>query len=292
MPFRILHLSDLHLRAIPGVGEVDADRSLRYVLDACAHLEDIAAVIVTGDIADDGSPAAYERAGAALLGYARDRGAYLMICAGNHDDRDAFVSVLGSGHFDPHGTEVGTRGPSGRVCASTTVHDRRVVTLDSLVPGKWYGHLGGEQLGWLLDLLNEEPSVPTVLAVHHPPIDIGVHIQQRVRLHDRDELASTIAAGSVAAVLCGHFHQQISGSLAGVPIWVTPGVLTRIDHLTGPAGSEHAVAGGNATLIDITSPVAPLFVTIVAADPAAGREVYSITQDEIAGELAEFGRPA
>jgi 3',5'-cyclic AMP phosphodiesterase CpdA len=167
----------------------------------------------------------------------------------------------------------------------------RIITLDSLVPGKWYGHLGGEQLEWLACLLTEEPDVPTVLAMHHPPIDIGVYIQQRVRLHDRDQLASTLTAGSVAAVLCGHFHQQISGSLAGVPIWVTPGVLTRIDHLTGPAGSEHALTGGGATLIDLTSPLAPLFATITAADPAAGRHVYTVTQDEIADELAEFGRP-
>jgi 3',5'-cyclic-AMP phosphodiesterase len=288
---RLLHLSDLHLRAVPGAGEVDADRSLRHVLDACAHLENIAALIVTGDIADDGSLAAYERAGHALRDYARSHDAYVMVCPGNHDDRDAFVGVLGSGHFDPDGNEVGTRGPNGRVCASTTVDGVRIITLDSLVPGKWYGHLGGEQLEWLACLLTEEPDVLTVLAMHHPPIDIGVYIQQRVRLHDRDQLASTLAAGSVAAVLCGHFHQQISGSLAGVPIWVTPGVLTRIDHLTGPAGTEHALTGGGATLIDLTSPLAPLFATITAADPAAGRHVYTVTQDEIADELAEFGRP-
>jgi hypothetical protein len=35
-------------------------------------------------------------------------------------------------------------------------------------------------------------------------------------------------------VLCGHFHQQITGQLSGVPTWVTPGVYTRIDHLTEP----------------------------------------------------------
>jgi 3',5'-cyclic-AMP phosphodiesterase len=69
---RVLHLSDLHLNAH---GElrygVDADLALGAVLESCASLGELAAVIVTGDVADDGSEAAYSRARDVLLDFAR-----------------------------------------------------------------------------------------------------------------------------------------------------------------------------------------------------------------------------
>jgi 3',5'-cyclic AMP phosphodiesterase CpdA len=288
----LLHLSDLHLNAeFTRDKGVDADRSLSLVLDACAHLRDIVAVLVTGDIADDGSEAAYARARTALLDFARARDAHLMLCAGNHDDRAAFSAVLGTGHLTPAGEQCGEPGPAGLTCASTLVNGLRIVTLDSLVPGKWFGRIGAEQLAWLQSLLDEEPALPTVIGVHHPPVDLGVEIQQRVRLEDSGRLASTVQSGFVSAILCGHFHQQIAASLSGVPTWVTPGVLHRIDHLTGPPGLERALAGGGAALVDLTRPDSPLFAAIAARDPALGREVYAANVSELADDLNRYGLP-
>lgn len=292
MPARLLHFSDLHLSTSGARYDgVDPDRSLSLVLDACAHLDDLAAVVVTGDIADDGSAPAYRRAHAALLNFAQERGAHLMMSTGNHDDRATFTDVLGHGHFRPDGSSSGHAGPRGRISASTTVAGLRIVTLDSLVPGKWFGRLGPEQLDWLLGLLKAEPELPTVIAFHHPPITLDVEIQRRVRLEDGDGLSSTIGHGTPVALLCGHFHQQISGRLGGVPTWVTPGVYTRIDHLSGPVGTERAIAGGAATVVDLTTPSNPTFATMAADDPDAGREVYVTTLSELREELREFGVP-
>ncbi|MDN5724985.1 MAG: metallophosphoesterase [Propionibacteriales bacterium] len=292
MPRRLLHLSDLHLNAdaVPDEG-VDADRSLQLVLEACQAIPDINAVIVTGDIADDGSVPAYERAHAALLDFARGRGAALVMAVGNHDDRDAFSAVLGTGHFVVRDDQT-AHGPEGVITACTRLDGWRVVTLDSLVPGKGFGRIGDDQLQWLIGLLDAEPLTPTVLALHHPPIDLGVEIQQRFRLESSDRLAAAVQHGTVAAILCGHFHQQISASLAGVPIWVTPGVLNRIDHLTVPLGQERAVTGGGATIVDLTDPGAPTFATVAARDPQAGREIYTMTSDEVAEMLDRSGLPA
>ena len=292
MPVRLLHLSDLHLSSSRGVDEgVDPDRSLALVLDACAHLDGLSAVVVTGDIADDGSTQAYQRAHAALLDFARERGAHLVMSTGNHDDRSTFTEVLGHGHFGPDGRASGQAGPRGRICASTTLAGLRIVTLDSLVPGKWFGLLGTEQLDWLRGLLEAEPDLPTVIGFHHPPITLDVEIQRRVRLEDRDGFGSTLQHGKPVAVLCGHFHQQISGQLAGVPTWVTPGVYTRIDHLSGPSGTERAMAGGSATLVDLTTPSRPAFATLTANDPDLGREVYVTTLAELHEDLGKYGIP-
>ena len=286
----MLHLSDLHLNAR---GElrygVDAGLALDAVLESCASLGELAAVIVTGDVADDGSEAAYRRARDVRLDFARIRRARLVFCVGNHDDRDAFTRSLGSGHIDADGNDCGiTVGPAGRVCAVSEADEIRIVTLDSLVPGRWYGYLGAEQLRWVAAVLTAEQ--PSILAFHHPPIDLGVGIQQRVGLDDRDGLAAVVRPALVTAILCGHFHQQIAGSVNGVPTWVTPGVFTRIDHLTGRPGSERAYAEGSATLLDITEPARPVFATIPVPGPGR-RLAYETDLESIEGDLRAFGIP-
>jgi 3',5'-cyclic-AMP phosphodiesterase len=287
---RVLHLSDLHLNARCELRYgVDADLALGEVLESCASLGELAAVIVTGDVADDGSEAAYNRARDVLLNFARTRGAHLVFCVGNHDDRDAFTRSLGSGHIDADGNDCGiATGPAGRVCAVSEADEVRIVTLDSLVPGRWYGYLGAEQLRWVAAVLTSEQ--PAILAFHHPPIDLGVEIQERVGLDDRDGLAAVVRPSLVTAILCGHFHQQIAGSVNGVPTWVTPGVFTRIDHLTGLPGSERAFAGGSATLLDITEPARPVFATIPVPDPGS-RLAYETDLESIEGDLRAFGIP-
>jgi Icc protein len=287
---RVLHLSDLHLNARGEIRYgVDADLELGAVLDSCASLGELAAVIVTGDVADDGSEAAYSRARQVLLDFARAHCARLVLCVGNHDDRDAFTRSLGSGHIGAEGNDCAVAtGPAGRVCAVSEADGVRIVTLDSLVPGKWYGHLGAEQLRWAAAVLTGEQ--PAILAFHHPPVDLGVEIQQRVRLEDRDGLAAVVRPQLVTAILCGHFHQQIAGSVNGVPTWVTAGVFTRIDHLTGPPGSEKAFTGGSATLVDLTQPAQPVFATI----PGPGRDsrlAYQTDLEAIEGDLRVFGIP-
>jgi Icc protein len=290
---RLLHLSDLHLNATgkPGYG-IDADLSLRLVLDSCAHLDDLSAVVVTGDLADDGSPAAYERARDTLLAFAVERDAHLALCVGNHDDRAAFSAVLGNGHFERAGRPgPDPRSVADRICAVSVTDGLKIITLDTLVPGRWYGLIGEAQLAWLETALADEPHLPAVIALHHPPIDLGVEIQQRVGLQDRRRLAAVLSGSSAAVVLCGHFHQQIAGRVGPIPTWVTPGVFCRIDHLSGPKGTERATAGGGASLIDLTEPAAPLFATITARDPAAGQLAYEVTQAEIESDLTEFGMP-
>ncbi|MGL5852903.1 MAG: metallophosphoesterase, partial [Phycicoccus sp.] len=103
---RFLHVSDLHLNDQRETRHgVDADRSLDLVLAACAQIPGLDGIIVTGDIADDGSVAAYHRAYARLLRFAATHGVPLHCAVGNHDDRETFGRVFGSGHLDHLGVD-------------------------------------------------------------------------------------------------------------------------------------------------------------------------------------------
>src|SRR3712207_5942912 len=61
--------------------------------------------------------------------------------------------------------------------------------------------------------------------------------------------AAAIDGSDVLAVLCGHFHLQLSGRMSQATVWATPGVVTRID-LTAPPHVVRTVHGSSATVIE------------------------------------------
>lgn len=294
---RILHLSDTHLTRTPGPDSdgVDTRESLRRILHDCREVPYLDVVVVTGDIADDGSHEAYTDALELVGAFARQRRISAIFSTGNHDERAAFTAVLGSGHFDAGGREqpedqIG--GADGARAAVTLVSGYRIVTLDSLVPGKGYGQISKAQLAWLRNVLAEPAPNGTVLAFHHPPIVVpGVAVQDALGLHNGQDLTDTISGTDVRLMLCGHFHLQLFGMLGPVPVWVTPGVVTRID-LTATPGTERAVKGASASLVDLGGPHSPVFHTLHARDPHVGQTAYEVDAMEMAAVIAKLGPSA
>jgi 3',5'-cyclic AMP phosphodiesterase CpdA len=275
---RILHLSDTHTTA-SGLDEdgVASTAALERLLHDCRHLPDLDLVVVSGDVADDGSVAGCEATRDRVGAYAAERGIPVVYCTGNHDDRAAFTKALGSGHLAADGTDVGRLAlPAGEERAAvSTVDGLRVITLDSLVPGETPGRVGEAQLDWLGDELATPARRGSIVVLHHPPVHPSTHpVLAEFGLRNPDELAEAITGTDVRAVLCGHYHFQLMGLLAGVPVWVTPGVVTRID-LTSPG--LRAVTGAGASVLDLD---APTYHVLHARDLEANREAWS---DETAG---------
>jgi Icc protein len=272
---RILHVSDLHLTAV-GIDEdgVDAAAALRRLLLDCRHLEGLDLVIVSGDIADDGTPAAYELALSEIGAFAAARAIPHVYCTGNHDAREAFVQVLGSGHLDQRGDDIGRPANlADRCCAVSTHRGIRVITLDTLVPGEVAGEIGQAQLAWLSQTLARPADAVTVIVLHHPPLDVRPALGREIALRDRHALLAAVRSHDIVAMLCGHLHYQLCAHPHGIPVWVTPGVNTRLDR-TAPAHLDRAVLGATATVVDLHGPQAPSFTLIHARDPRAGQEVY------------------
>lgn len=279
---RILHLSDTHVGA-NGFDEdgVDARAALAGILHDVRHVPDLDVVVVSGDIADDGSVAGCAAVREAVGRFAAARGIPHVYCPGNHDRRDSFAAVLGSGHLAADGTDTGEPADGEHRAAVSVVRGLRVVTLDSLVPGAVHGLLGDRQLGWLRAVLARPAEAGTVIVLHHPPVALpSSPLMASVNLRDAARLAEVVAGTDVRAILCGHYHLQLSGSLGGAPVWVTPGVVSRID-LTAPPALERAVTGAGATVVDLGGPGSPMFHTLHARDPRAGRQVYLV--DAVSG---------
>lgn len=156
----LFHLSDTHLIAGDGelYGAVDADLRLRQLLDhAVSGGIRPTAIVVTGDLADRGEPAAYDKLREIMEPFARRTQAPIVWVTGNHDDRATLRQRL----LD----EYPSTAPLDRV---HMVDGLRIVVLDTTVPGHHHGDLTDDQLSWLRSVLSEPVPFGTVLAMHHP----------------------------------------------------------------------------------------------------------------------------
>lgn len=274
---RILHLSDTHVTASGiDMDGVDAVAALDGILDGARHVPDLGAVVVSGDIADDGSAAGcaavLERVGA----FAAERGIPHIYSTGNHDARGPFREVLGSGHRDANGGDRGRRlDPESDLCAAVSfLGEVRIITLDSLVPGKTHGFLDEHQLACLTAELATPTRDGTILVLHHPPLHLAsLPWVAGVVLRNISALGRVVRGSDVHVILTGHLHFQASGFLAGIPVWVTPGVVTRID-TTAPPHLVRGVLGAGASVVDLADPASPTFHALSARDPRAGEQVY------------------
>ena len=217
-PFLLAHLSDPHIGAewfddqsVPRLAAaVESVRAIRPQPDA---------VLVTGDIADHATDEEYEQVRELLTPLQ----APLYVLPGNHDDRDALRR-----NFDLPGSD------GEPVRYSVDLGPLRLVVLDTTRPGEASGALEGEQLDWLDAELAAAPNQLTLIAMHHPPIVIGVPAWDEIGLAASDRLALGAVIErhqQVRRIVCGHFHSTITGELAGRGVLVVPStyVQTRLD---------------------------------------------------------------
>lgn len=301
---RILQLTDTHLYGDPAsrhYDRIDTAAALRAVLARVREMEGVDVVVHTGDASDDGSVASYRLLHELLDPFAASLGAPLVVTMGNHDVPAAYAEVAGPGdHGGPWQDRLRALPRGGRV-----------IVLDSSVPGAGYGHLDPEQLEWLREVLaapaasgapaggvsaGGEADGPTVLAIHHPPLVGATPLLRGLDLDGLDALADVLAGSDVRAILSGHYHHPMTGSIAGIPVLVGPGITNVVDPLAA-GGVERAGARSGAQLVEIDAPGAP-GVRATSAEWASGgdtledpeRPVYEFGPDVVAQILGAAGR--
>ncbi|GAA2579953.1 metallophosphoesterase [Dactylosporangium fulvum] len=201
----LAHISDLHLdgseRSLDRAGKVmDYLRGLPQPADA---------LLVTGDIADNGDEAEYEAA-ARLLSVPFP----VLTCPGNHDIRAAYRKALTG--------EPVADGPINRL---HRVGGLAVLMCDSTMPGRDEGLLDDETLGWLASTLDELDGAPAVVAFHHPPVQLHHPLPDSMLLQQPSALAALLGTHpNVIAILTGHAHTAAAAIFAGRPLLVAPAV--------------------------------------------------------------------
>jgi 3',5'-cyclic AMP phosphodiesterase CpdA len=268
---RILHLSDTHLfGADPSgtgdrplhYGRVDTTAALRRVLDRASVLTRLDLVVASGDLSDDGSPDSYRQLRELIDPWAAARGADVLYAMGNHDLREGFEAVLGARE---------------RVA---TVRGRRIIVLDSSVPGAGYGAVDAAQL----ERLRAELAVPaeygSVLVLHHPPVPAPTPLLAALQLQDPQPLLEVCAAGDVRVILAGHYHHPLATSVRGIDVFVAPGVANTTD-VTACAGHESARTGAGFALVELPARGPARCVPVTAPAPDDGTVIFDLPPDEV-----------
>jgi Icc protein len=240
-PFLIAQLSDPHIGAewfddqsvSRFAAAVEAVRAIRPQPDA---------LLLTGDIADHATDEEYQQVRELLSSL----GVPDLVLPGNHDARSALHRHFGVPARD-----------GNPVSYAVDFGPLRVLVLDSTVPGQDSGALEGDQLQWLAAELDQYPEQPTLIAMHHPPLVIGIPAWDEIGLAEADRLALGEVVGrhpQVRRIVCGHFHSTITGELAGREVLVVSStyVQTKLDfevrrvELTSelPGFAVHALVDG------------------------------------------------
>jgi Icc protein len=158
-PFLVAQLTDTHIGADWG-GPPDPTAALLAAVDALGALPDRPdAVLVTGDLANDGTAAQY----APLREQLQRLRMPFVVLPGNHDDRGAMRTAFGlpGDRDDP-------------IHAAVDLGPLRLLALDTTIPGEDGGALPEAELQWLARSLRETPERPAIIAMHHPPVLTGV----------------------------------------------------------------------------------------------------------------------
>jgi 3',5'-cyclic AMP phosphodiesterase CpdA len=114
----------------------------------------LAAVLVTGDIADHGLPGEYEQARALFASSPHP----VFPCPGNHDVRAAYRKVLLGGEGGESGGAAG--GPDRPVNRVHYTEGALFALCDSTIPGRDDGCLTDDSIAWLDHVLTQHPGVP------------------------------------------------------------------------------------------------------------------------------------
>jgi 3',5'-cyclic-AMP phosphodiesterase len=212
MPVRpplVIQISDPHLGAEWSAG--DPASSLRAAIAAVNSFRGrLEAVLVSGDLSNSGEAADYALARELLA----ELQAPFYVLPGNHDDRAAMRRAF---ELPGEGAEP--------IQYAAELGPLRLLALDTSRPGSDAGELDAARLEWLAAELARAPGQPTMIALHHPPLAIGIPVWDEILLdaEGRAGLERVVAAHpQVVGLVCGHVHRAFAGQLAGRPVVAIP----------------------------------------------------------------------
>lgn len=222
----VAHISDLHIVAPPELcyGQVDTRACLARAiarLNALTPRPDL--VVLTGDLVDEPSTAAYDCL-RAMLG---DLTLPFVLLPGNHDDRAMLAEAFPAHDYLPAG---------GR--KAHFVHDLGKVLLigfDAVVPGHEYAEVGPADLDWLESVLSHHPDQAILFAMHHPPMRTGLAFMDEMQPPLPAAFENILLGHSqVKLIICGHIHRAMDGVFAHIRVASAPSTAHQFQLATDP----------------------------------------------------------
>ena len=228
----IAQLSDTHV-CVDGVRlyeRIDTNAGLVRAVETINHLRPIPdLVLITGDLVDAGRSEQY----AALRAILDRLRAPVHVLPGNHDSRAHLRAAFADHAYLPK---------SGFLHYAIELGPLTLIALDTVIPGEDGGTLCGERLSWLESTLEQHRHRPVIVAMHHPPVPIGVDWLDRTRCANADGMAQVIGRYSgVERIVCGHVHRAAQSRFAGTMVATSPSTAYQVALELGHDGEPHLI---------------------------------------------------
>lgn len=210
----IAQITDSHIKAKGKLAyrKVDTENNLQRCVNHVKGLNPLPDIVLfTGDLTDFGRPDEY-----ALFRSLMDPLPMpVYVIPGNHDTRDGMRQAFPDHDYLPVQGDF--------LHYSVDNYSLRMVGLDTTIPGKPGGTLCDERLSWLDRKLQQYPTKPTLLFLHHPPIETGIEHMDVQNCGNADALGDLLGRHQqVFQLLCGHVHRPIHRQWRGVTVTIAP----------------------------------------------------------------------
>lgn len=188
-------------------------KQVLYAIDNLGRKPDL--ILATGDLVEHGEVWAYEMLKDCLSTVSIP----IHFLMGNHDARSPFKKTFARAVFN-----------QGFLQYTIEGNPLRIIALDSLDEGQHGGAFCQQREAWLRSELDKRPDTPTLIALHHPPINSGIPwltaqpneawvIRLRTLISRYDNIVHMIA---------GHIHRNICTRFAGTTISVSEAVAPQV----------------------------------------------------------------
>ncbi len=202
----IAQLSDPHIAdlACEFQGLYDTAGKLRLAIETMNGLSPRPNIaVMTGDLVNTGTAGEY----AILKEILESSEVPIYLGIGNHDNREEFLKQF---------SDLAYLKDDDFIHYVVEMENLRMIMLDTNIPGKPQGILCEERLKWLDDKLAEKPDTPTVIFMHHPPIETGIQAMDEMGLMNKPGFEAVVAKyDNIIHICCGHLHRNITGVFGG-----------------------------------------------------------------------------
>lgn len=207
----VAQITDVHLGFDPGnPDELNRKRLDRVLKSLIAHrpLPDL--LLATGDLVENGNDVASYQA---FKEATEDLPFPVYPALGNHDSRTAFLKVFPESPV-----------ADGFVQYAIEGFPVRILVLDTMEHGRHGGGFDAARAAWLSARLAEAPGRPTLLVLHHPPIETGLSwMTENPAAAWVNRLEAIVAAqDNIVGMVSGHLHRPVVTRWAGTTLTVCP----------------------------------------------------------------------
>lgn len=213
----IAHLSDTHI--VDDNESLSPISSMSHNLSECINyingfIPKIDLVMISGDIVNSAKYSEYLKAYKLFCKFKIP----FYVLPGNHDNPKT-LKVVFKEHFP---------------CLDESIevydyiieeYDLRILALDSSQKKHAGGNLSTSQLDWLDRKLSEQPLKPSVIFLHHMPVNIGISETDIDGFIGKEKLASIVQSNSqIKTIACGHVHLKVDTLWQGTLVSSAPSI--------------------------------------------------------------------